>query len=92
MLTLAGGREAQGEGRFKREETCVYVWLIHVVLQEEPRQHSKAVILQLIKKKKSGVRNLRLSLAALCNWLAAWLHSLFLVSLSFLLCVYLGLP
>ena len=90
MLTLAGGREAQGEARFKREETCVYIWLIHVVLQEEPRQHSKAVILQLIKK-KSVVRNLRLSLAALCNWLAAWLRSLFLVSLSFL-CVYLGLP
>ena len=46
MLTLAGGREAQGEGRFKREETGVHIWLIHVVLQQEPRQHSKAIILQ----------------------------------------------
>ena len=42
-------------GRFKREGTCVYPWLIHVDVWQKPTQHCKAIILQLkinkLKKK-----------------------------------------
>ena len=34
-------------GRFKREETYVYLWLIHVVVRQKPTQYCKAIILQL---------------------------------------------
>ena len=34
-------------GRFRREGTDVYLWLIHVAVQQEPTQHYKAIILQL---------------------------------------------
>jgi len=34
-------------GRFKREETYVYLGLIHVDVQQKPTQHCKATILQL---------------------------------------------
>ena len=37
-------------GRFMREETYVYLWLI--VLRQKPTQHCKAIILKLKKKKK----------------------------------------
>ena len=35
------------EGRFKREGTYVYLWLIHVDVGQKPTQHCKAIILQL---------------------------------------------
>ena len=41
-----------GGGRFKREETYVYLWLIHAVVRQKPIQHCKAIILQIKKKKK----------------------------------------
>ena len=50
------GREMGG--RFKREDTYVYLWLIHVDLWQKPTQFCKAIILQLrnnklkIKKRK----------------------------------------
>ena len=34
-------------GRFKREGTCVYRWLIHVDIWQKPTEHGKAIILQL---------------------------------------------
>ena len=34
-------------GRFKREETYVYLWLIHVDVWQKPTQYYKAIILQL---------------------------------------------
>ena len=34
-------------GRFEREGTYVYLWLIHVGVWQRPTQHYKAVILQL---------------------------------------------
>ena len=34
-------------GRFKREETCVYLWLIHVDVWQKPTQFCKAIILLL---------------------------------------------
>ena len=33
--------------KLKREETCVYLQLIHIVIQQRPTQHCKAIILQL---------------------------------------------
>ena len=47
-------------GRFKRKETYMYLWLIHFVVWQKPRQHCKAIILKLkinfkktlLKKKK----------------------------------------
>ena len=41
-------------GRFKREGTYVYLWLIHVDAWQKPIQYCKAIILQLkINKIKS---------------------------------------
>ena len=34
-------------GRFKREVTYVYLWLIHVDGWQKPTQYCKAIILQL---------------------------------------------
>ena len=34
-------------GRFKREGTSVYLWLIHGDVWQKPTQHCKAIILQL---------------------------------------------
>ena len=38
--------------RFKREGTNIFLWLIHVDEQQKPIQYCKAIILQLIDKKK----------------------------------------
>ena len=38
-------------GRFKREGTYVYLWLIHIVVWQKPT-HCIAFILQLKKKKR----------------------------------------
>ena len=35
-------------GKFKREGTCVYLWLIHVAVWQKPRQHWKVIILKYI--------------------------------------------
>ena len=35
------------EGRFTREGTYVYLWLIHVGVWQKPAQYSKAIKLQL---------------------------------------------
>ena len=40
-----GGRETGG--RFKREGTYVYLWLIHANVWQKPTQFCKAIILQL---------------------------------------------
>ena len=34
-------------GRFKREETYIYIWLIHIDVWQEPTVYYKAIILQL---------------------------------------------
>ena len=34
-------------GRFKRERTYIYLWLIHVNVWQNPAQYYKAIILQL---------------------------------------------
>ena len=36
-------------GRFKREETHVYSWLIHVVVWQKATQHYKAIIIKTFK-------------------------------------------
>ena len=41
-------------GRFKREGTYVYLWLIHVDIWQKPMQYCKAIILQLKKKIAEG--------------------------------------
>ena len=38
-----------GGGRFKKEGTYVYLWLIQVVVWRKPTQPGKAIILQLKK-------------------------------------------
>ena len=37
----------EADGRYKREGTCVYLWLIHVDVWQKPTQYCKAIILQL---------------------------------------------
>ena len=61
--------------KFRREETYVYLWLIHVDIWRKPSQYCKVIILQLkikLKKKrrtllyritKSGHRELVLRVA-----------------------------
>ena len=49
---------------FKRKRTNVFLWLIHVDVQQKPIQYCKAIILQLIDKKKfsgqvSGIQRIR---------------------------------
>ena len=48
MTTQRGGMGL--EGRFRREGTYVYVWLIHIVVWQKPTQYCKTLILQLKKK------------------------------------------
>ena len=50
-------------GRFKREWTHVYLWMIRVNVWQKPTQHCKAIILQLknksiYKKKKTKTNKL----------------------------------
>ena len=44
------------EGRFKRERTYVYLWLIRVDVWQNPTQYCKAIILQLKIKKRIKVK------------------------------------
>ena len=45
-------------GRFKKERTYVYLWLIQIDVWQKPTQHCKAIILQLkIKFLKSLINN-----------------------------------
>ena len=43
-------------GKFNREGTYVYLWLIHVDVWQKPTQYCKAIILRLRRKKKSVLR------------------------------------
>ena len=45
--TLWGGMVWEVGGRFKREGTQVYIWLIHVDIWKRPTQYCKLIILQL---------------------------------------------
>ena len=49
----------KAEGRFKREGTYIYLWLIHVDGWQKPTLFCKAIILQLkiIFKKKKQIKN-----------------------------------
>ena len=61
------------DGGSKREETCVYLWLIHGDVRQKPYnalQHCKAIILELkiqIKKKKRACSS-GLALFTLLYW------------------------
>ena len=48
----------EAEGRFKREGTCACLWLIHADVWQKPRQHCRAIVLQLkipfLKKREAG--------------------------------------
>ena len=44
--------ESEMGGRFKREGTYIYLWLIHVDVWQKPTQFYKAIILQLKNKFK----------------------------------------
>ena len=45
-----GGGGGETAGRIKREGICVYIWLIHFIVQQKPTQHGKATITQLKKE------------------------------------------
>ena len=44
---LEGWDGVEGGGRFKREGTYVYLWLIHVGIWQKITKFCKAIILQL---------------------------------------------
>ena len=53
-------------GRFKREGTYIYLWLIHVDVWQKPSQYCKVIIHQLkIKLKEISLGNERLLLISL---------------------------
>ena len=53
--------EGDSRGRFKREGTYVYLWLIHVDVWQKPTKFCKSVILQLkIKKNFLNTRQTKL--------------------------------
>ena len=47
VTTQRDGKGWELEGRFRREGTYVYLWLIHVDVWQKPKQYCKAIILQL---------------------------------------------
>ena len=65
-LTKGGVR-----GRLRREVICVYIQLIHSVVQQNVTQYCKAIILQLKKKDliKAEKRNLVLFLVSMGFWI-----------------------
>ena len=54
VTTQRDGTEWEVGGKFKREGTYVYLWLIHVDIWQQPTHYCKATILQLKKKEKSN--------------------------------------
>ena len=56
-------------GRLKREGISVYSWLIHIVVQQKPIQHCKAIILQLKINLKISAMNQ--------NETVLWIESVF---------------
>ena len=50
VTTERGGMGREVGGRFKREGTYVYLWLIHVDVWQKPSQYCKVIILQLKTK------------------------------------------
>ena len=48
---LEGWERVEVGEKFKREETYVYLWPIHVVWQK-PTQHCKVIIFQLKRKRR----------------------------------------
>ena len=54
--TQRGGMGWKVGGRFKREWTYVYLWLIQDDIWQKPTQYCKPIILQL-KQKKDASRN-----------------------------------
>ena len=47
VTTWKGGLGWEVGGKFKREETYVYLWLIHVDMRQKATLYGKAIILQL---------------------------------------------
>ena len=41
-------------GKFKKEGTCIHLWLIHVDVWQKPTQYCKVIILQLKIQKRRG--------------------------------------
>ena len=50
---MGWGRRWEAGGSFKREQTCVYLWQIHVDVQQKPTKHCKATIIQKNKTKQN---------------------------------------
>ena len=50
VITQRGGMGWDVGGRFKKEGTYVYLWLIHGDVWQKPTQYCKAIILQLKTK------------------------------------------
>ena len=53
-------------GRFKREGTYVYLWLIHIVVWQKPIHHCKTIIFQLKINFKIIVQIVTTSDASFC--------------------------
>ena len=51
----SGGRGMCVAGRLIRERTFVYLWLVHIAVEQKSTQYCKKIILQLKMKKKLKV-------------------------------------
>ena len=61
-MTWEGGREAQEEG-----DRCIYIELIHSVVQQKVTQHCNVIVLQFKKKKKMTRHEERRSEVPVCT-------------------------
>ena len=61
------GREVGG--KFKREDTYVYLWLIHVDVWQKPTKYCKAIILQLKMNKFNYFKKIP---STFCSFISTW--------------------
>ena len=50
----------EGGGTFKKEAIYVYLWLIHIVVQQKPTEHCKAIIFQSKINLKRKLKNYKI--------------------------------
>ena len=56
--TALRGEMGSMGGRLEKEGIYIYLWLIHVFVQQKPTQHYKTIILQFKKNTKTKVFHL----------------------------------
>ena len=69
ITTQRGGMGREVGGKFKREDTYVYLWLIHVDVWQKPTKYCKAIILQLKMNKFNYFKKIP---STFCSFISTW--------------------